>query len=104
MYDFQALLQSQLDVSLSSTQQQVGHVLSELSSCRGDLVAEHNVAGYVWTEGSGGDIVPSMAWLPAASNTLPDSGPLSMKAKAYTPAVQRYVRACVGGWGEGVMF
>ena len=84
----QALLQSQFDSAFGVTRQQVGRVLVELASTSDAMDAERNVCNYVWEEGQG-DIVTNMAWIPASQKTLGDSGALMMKAKAYTPAVQR---------------
>jgi len=48
-----------------------------------------DVGKYVWSE-SPGDIAANTAWGLSANRTLAESGGLIMKAKAYTPIVQRY--------------
>ena len=60
------------------------------------LKSETDLATYIWSE-SANDIAPNTAWTMSGSRTLLESGGLMMKAKAYTPVVQRYVWDL--GWG-----
>ena len=46
------------------------------------------MSSYVWVEGTT-DMPGNMAWVTLSNKTLAEAGPLTMKAKAYTPAVQR---------------
>lgn len=63
------------------------HVNSK-SCCRG--IADTDLAGYIWHE-SPGDIPVNMAWTTATSRSNSDNpGGLIMKAKAYTPVIQRF--------------
>ena len=53
------------------------------------MMSEHDVSSYVWTEGSH-DIIANSAWVSVNSReVLTNTGPLIMKAKAYTPTIQR---------------
>ena len=49
---------------------------------------ERDLSCYVWSEGAN-DLPPNTAWMPLNTRTLLESGALVMKARAYTPAVQR---------------
>lgn len=51
-------------------------------------MAEVDLGTYIWSESSG-DIAPNTAWGLSGTRSLSDSGGLMMKAKAYTPIVQR---------------
>ena len=82
-----SLLQSHLDSAYSSTTAQVRKVLNELGNP--DFAqSERDLSMYVWTE-SAQDIPANMAWVPVSAKTLADGGALMMKARAYTPALQR---------------
>ncbi len=59
------------------------------------MEVERNLSNYVWVE-SPQDIPAHAAWLAVGSKTLADCGTLMMKAKAYTPAVQRLdIHICI---------
>lgn len=48
---------------------------------------DFNLAAFVWMESSD-DIPANTAWTPLATRTLPESGALVMKSRAYTPTIQ----------------
>lgn len=65
------------------------------SCCRG--IADTDLASYIWHE-SPGDIPINMAWTTATSRSNSDNpGGLIMKAKAYTPVIQRFVWFIIQG-------
>lgn len=85
----QELLQSHVDAAYSASSSQVSRVLTELTSSE-VAHSERNLSSYIWTE-SHQDIPANMAWVPVGAKTLADGGALMMKARAYTPAIQRYL-------------
>lgn len=52
------------------------------------LQFERNLAVFVWTENST-DVTMSDIWQTASTKTLVDGGGLILKARAFTPAVQK---------------
>lgn len=81
------LLQGHVDQAYTATVGQVARALSELTSP--DVAQwERDLSSYIWTESSQ-DIPANMAWVPVSAKTLADGGTLMMKARAYTPALQR---------------
>lgn len=52
------------------------------------MLCERNLAVFVWTENSA-DVIMSDIWQSASVKTLTDSGGLILKARAFTPAVQK---------------
>ena len=53
------------------------------------MQCERNLASFVWTE-SPADIIMSDIWQAASTKTLMDCGGLMLKARAFTPAVQKW--------------
>ncbi|KAL5005428.1 hypothetical protein ScPMuIL_018884 [Solemya velum] len=87
-----ALIQFQLDSTAELTKRQMTQVFEKLDNY-GDsnLLAEVDVASYVWSE-SPDDLHIDMAWVSAANRTLMEGGALMMKSKAFTPVVQNLSR------------
>lgn len=54
------------------------------------MIFEVDLGKFLWSESSG-DVQMNFVWQPAANRSLTHSGGLVLKARAYTPVVQRSV-------------
>ncbi|CAH1796613.1 unnamed protein product [Owenia fusiformis] len=85
----QSIIDTQLDQTLNTHMQNITKVLTDLSSPNEkSLMHDRDLSSYIWHE-SPKDIAATNAWLPASSKTLADGGGLMMKARAFTPTIQR---------------
>ncbi|XP_062579063.1 conserved oligomeric Golgi complex subunit 1-like [Saccostrea cucullata] len=86
-----ALIKFQLDTSTELSKRQITKVVMTIGSTEEGCIADTDLAGYIWQE-SPGDIPTNMAWTTATSRSTSDNpGGLIMKAKAFTPVIQRFL-------------
>ena len=85
----QAIVLGHFHEALNTCELQTARVLVDLNDPKEKYTeVEHDVCNYIWME-SNTDIAPQSAWVSVNNKTLADSGTLLMKARAYTPAIQR---------------
>ena len=85
-----ALIKLQLDTATELTKRQVSKVVMEIGSIEDKTSdIEVDLSQFIWCE-SVGDVHPTMAWTTASNRkAIQTPGGLLMKAKAYTPVIQR---------------
>ncbi|XP_023224449.1 conserved oligomeric Golgi complex subunit 1-like isoform X1 [Centruroides sculpturatus] len=85
-----AIISSHLKEAINVCINDIDKILEDLKSTKPEQIEilENELISYIWTE-SPLDLSPGLGWLPHSQRQLWDGGNIGMKAKGYTPKVQK---------------